>query len=290
MGGEGKRCRKEEVSLMLSDYFTGHLDDSQRVLVEQHLAECPECRAALAAMELLATDTDLARAKAPPPHLSEETLTTFYQDPTKLSPEKQKRIAEHLATCPRCRQELQFLRHTEQELRDSLLPPEENRSAMATLTASFTREPWWPLASIAALLCVVIGISLIHTWYVGLPPGTAPGASVTCLLRETQRSAGEPTMVTRSAANLPLTLIVPLYPRDDREYTFVLSSPERNAETIRTLPLDSVSSGYAYLSLSTHTLEDQTYLINLFEVNAPAADTTVRYYPFVLRSPPPTDD
>lgn len=77
------KCHETEP--LLASYAFGALDDDEQLQVERHLAHCPECRDALAALAGLPVLLDLAGStettiQTPPPLLEASVIAGLYRD------------------------------------------------------------------------------------------------------------------------------------------------------------------------------------------------------------------
>ena len=102
---------------MLSDYFTRHLNEEDRGSVEQHLAGCRTCRIHLRTMALVAGKPETVLTDRDIRHFSPTLLSRYYADVGSLDEKLVKRIEEHLESCDECRQDLDFLKNSDLDLR-----------------------------------------------------------------------------------------------------------------------------------------------------------------------------
>jgi anti-sigma factor RsiW len=120
MNSDVTDCLRPEIEVLLSDYYTGHLDAEQTRLVKEHLAECRPCRHSLRMMAAIS-------AKIPPldisgleRHYSPQLLGRYFAEPRSLDAELVRRIEQHVSICPECAADIQFLQDSDQDLRLSV--------------------------------------------------------------------------------------------------------------------------------------------------------------------------
>lgn len=104
----------------LYEYFLEQTDEDTSRRVEFHLAACMECRELLRVMALLSGASEEEVSPAGGDHPLLEVLVSYYKDPALLSSAAVKEIEAHLAACPDCRGEVEFLRVLEDDMSRAL--------------------------------------------------------------------------------------------------------------------------------------------------------------------------
>jgi anti-sigma factor RsiW len=105
----------------LSDYFTGHLSDDDKIQVEEHLDDCRECRLSLRTMLLISGKRREQREKSDEgQHYSPQLLGRFYSNPQSLDKRLMQKIESHLAVCAECSEDMAFLQNSDLDLRSLL--------------------------------------------------------------------------------------------------------------------------------------------------------------------------
>ena len=111
------KCNRPDINLLLSDYFTGHLDVDDCREVEAHLKECRPCRISLRTMALIADKPEPLADDASARHFSPTLLSRYHGDVQSLDPRLVERIEGHLQECDECSADLEFLKNSEIDLR-----------------------------------------------------------------------------------------------------------------------------------------------------------------------------
>ncbi|MCP4569250.1 MAG: hypothetical protein GY841_16875 [FCB group bacterium] len=109
-------CNEPENFLLLSDYFTGHLDPEDINRIESHLGDCQFCRLSLRAMLLIAGKKELPSHLLEEQHYSPQLLGRFYAEPQSLDKRLIEQIESHLAICPECAEDIAFLKNSNLDL------------------------------------------------------------------------------------------------------------------------------------------------------------------------------
>ena len=113
-------CSHPEIEVLLSDYYTGHLDEEQVGLVKKHLAECRPCRHSLRMMAAISAKLAPPEVKAVERHYSPQLLGRYFSDPRSLDADLVWLIEEHVAECQECAADLRFLQDSDTDLRLSV--------------------------------------------------------------------------------------------------------------------------------------------------------------------------
>jgi len=125
-------CTEPEISLLLSDYFTGHLGPEEKQRVEDHLPECRICRLSLRTMLLIAGREKTREQPTETRHFSPQLLGRFYADPQSLDPRLLQQIESHLAVCSECAEDMAFLKNSDIDLKE-LLRSNKGRSGFRAM-------------------------------------------------------------------------------------------------------------------------------------------------------------
>ncbi len=113
-------CTETNISLMLSDYFTGHLGEDDHRRVESHLIDCRMCRISLRMMALVADKPEPYAGSEKQRHFSPTLLFRFYTDVQSLDTTLVKQIEEHLQVCRECYEDLDFLKNSNIDIKNLL--------------------------------------------------------------------------------------------------------------------------------------------------------------------------
>ncbi|MFH1686121.1 MAG: zf-HC2 domain-containing protein [bacterium] len=120
MTPDATECSHPDIEVLLSDYYTGHLDETNTRLVKLHLSECRPCRQSLRMMAAIS-------GKLAPPegddlerHYSPQLLGRFFADPRSLDAELVRRIEQHISHCDECAADLRFLQDSDKDLRSTV--------------------------------------------------------------------------------------------------------------------------------------------------------------------------
>lgn len=95
-------------------FAAGTLPPAEAACIEQHVADCAECRAEVDALRSM---TRTLRAFAPAGHLAPELLVAYHGDRGSLSPEEIAPVEDHLRSCGPCRTDLHALERADDALR-----------------------------------------------------------------------------------------------------------------------------------------------------------------------------
>ncbi len=117
MSGQSEKCKKPEIEILLSDYFTGHLDNNQEEQVRIHLKECKSCRTSLRMMANISGKHIPTEVVVSDEHFSPQLLGRYYTNPTSLDPKLTAEIKEHLKYCKECTADIAFLHESDSDLR-----------------------------------------------------------------------------------------------------------------------------------------------------------------------------
>ena len=109
-------CKRKDIALSLSDYYTGHLDKGQRDLVKTHLGACQECRESLRMMATVSAEIEPEELEREPIHYSPELLGRYHLNPGSLGDDLVDRISQHLEHCSLCSADLIFLQESHQDI------------------------------------------------------------------------------------------------------------------------------------------------------------------------------
>ena len=95
-------------------FAAGTLPPDEAASIEQHVADCAECRAEVDALRSM---TRTLRAFAPAGHLAPELLVAYHGDRGSLSAEETAPVEAHLRHCGQCRADLRALERADATLR-----------------------------------------------------------------------------------------------------------------------------------------------------------------------------
>jgi hypothetical protein len=126
----------------LEAYRRGALDPSEFLAVDDHLAECPNCRARAAQDAISIRQLRSSFETPEAPHCSEAEIEE-YAEGRLSSP----RALSHLQDCARCREDGEDLRSFVQQGR--VITPRPGRN-------------WWPMAAAAAIAVLIAGAFLVR--------------------------------------------------------------------------------------------------------------------------------
>lgn len=110
-------CPDNDIFLLLSDYFTGHLSKEDVQRVEAHLQECRTCRRSLRTIVLIAGREKVGSRSSEQGHFSPQLLGRYYADPGSLDPRLLQKLESHLAVCDLCSTDMAFLQDSDIDLR-----------------------------------------------------------------------------------------------------------------------------------------------------------------------------
>lgn len=273
--------------MKLSDYYTGHLDDDERRVVESHLAVCPSCTQAINMITLLATDPGPDWTADAIGHPTAELLSTFYNDPRDLDGNTRNYVEGHLDSCHRCRSDLEFMTHMEQELRDTIGATDSSTRpelSFVEFIKGVLRRPLPGFAGVVAMVVIVLGVVWINRFYHQSPPFEFPGGETVYRLSETLRSAGEPPVIVRPVGDSAVFLEIPFYTRSDARYLFHIVKGDDAGTMVQPLVPDMRERGIVRLRLDPHALNDGTFYTRMSEIRTTRLHDTLRIlYPFIVR-------
>lgn len=278
------KCQDKRTRLLLSDYFSGHLGESDCRLVEAHLAECQDCRKALKTMELLTGEQ--ADPSSGPPHIAKELLAQYYQDKSAFDPDTLHAIENHLAECADCAYEVSFLRDLEEVLASSVKASPATPSLLqrlSGLSVTVLKKP--AFAYFLLLLTIYPATRHLLQFRTDQRPSFEVPSQV-YHLREMTRSAAKLPAVTYPKDQRMIQLAIPYYHSvPDCQYHFIiLDSTHTELVSAQRIP-DLSQNGVIRLLLSTEGLADGLYMVQVNEIDRLSpTDTTTSVYPFELRA------
>ncbi len=264
-------CANEQLSSLLSDYFSGHLPPADLAQVEAHLKSCPECRESVRMMTLMSPAIDHGQQS----HPAKSLLMQYYRNPDTLQDDLGILIRDHLATCRDCSAELEWLNQTETELVESLKTGQDGRDRIVPLVARYGR---YVAYAAAACLLVMVGSRVMQDDQI------QPTPQVIYRLHEAVRGTGDATEVRRTDGAKTLRFELPYYHNSD-EYgysVYILDSTTRSRRASASR-IQFPQGGRLYAECRSAELPDGDYQVVVEEIARIAArDTTVTFFPFRL--------
>lgn len=175
-----------------------------------------------------------------------------------LTPEEDLEVSDHLNDCPRCREEEQDLRQAHEymaDLADVFESPPPELKSRAAHGMPRRRPRWVALASVAAVLCVFVGLVAAYTTgFTGLFSRTT-----TASLQPTQlapRASGE-LRVDSADPNVRAQLEVSDLPRLQKdEYYELWFGKGKGRVSAGTFTVDEEGRGTVYMSVPSETIGD----------------------------------
>lgn len=113
-------CTNPGLELLLSDYYTGHLDEAATRRIKEHLSECRPCRQSLRMMAAISGKLASPEVDDLERHYSPQLLGRFFADPRSLDPDLVRRIERHVGHCDECAADLRFLQDSDKDLRSTV--------------------------------------------------------------------------------------------------------------------------------------------------------------------------
>lgn len=268
-------CNDKAIAQKLTDYFSGHLNESETAEVENHLAQCSECRQTLALMD------KLGGHRVHGDHPDREILIQYYHDPSAFSEGRKAQIRAHLEDCRECAYEYAFLRDMERDLAASaqtqLDRPGLLRRFFQAIPAVL-RKP-----AVAYFLLALTIYPAVR--YLTQGPSDEPNwAARSVTLTSMDRSDAEVATVTRRSDSDIIGVTIPQYHNLDQfEYQFEVRDSSFSREIAVELISDLTSRGSIGLLVNTRDMDDGLYTISVVEVDRIAPEDTTRHnYPLRL--------
>jgi len=125
--------------------------------LREHVISCADCRSRIEALQRLQESF----AQPIEEHPAEELLLRYADDPASLETSKAADLAEHLRTCPSCRDELAVLEGTTAaSVREPTVASEPLRPAAWRRLLRTLGEPGWRPVRAAAVFAVLVAVTL----------------------------------------------------------------------------------------------------------------------------------
>jgi hypothetical protein len=134
---------------LLTGFISGVLDPSSRHEVEQHVADCEDCRSWVATYRFFSEALQDPVA-SPAEHLSSHELCAFILTPGSLDAVTRLRCEQHLEVCSRCRREQTLVR-------EAVAAAREVRGSLAIFAGGRGATKWPTRLAMAASLLLLIG-------------------------------------------------------------------------------------------------------------------------------------
>lgn len=272
------------VTLLLSDYASGSLDEPGRRKVESHITTCEDCRKTLAFMQKLAPKATWAEREGHS-HPRAEMLRAYYEDPSTLEAGTRQAIEAHLGHCSECAFDMEFLKDLEQILPAAISERVPRRAPRRFLPQWLSRP-----VPVFSLVAVLAGVLLVV--YFQINPRTHRGAEESeaqiHVLRPLTRGQEMAATITLKDPSETVYVAIPRRAGGNgTDYQFRVWDESESTEFDVVLDSDRSQSDRIVLRLNTSPLADGRYLVILTEraLSAPT-DSTVRRFPFELRTSP----
>ena len=281
-------CTDTSFEVRIPEFVSGFLSEEERRDMIAHLESCRSCNLSVLIMRGVAQTgheaaqvteesssiTDLSA------HLTEQQVVALYASPDSLMADERVSLERHLAGCPLCSQEIEFLKSLESDMTDA------QRLSDPTTTSVISKKRTWfgmPRSAYAVaaiiLLCAVVG-SLLY-----VQRGDELSATVTHL-RELQRNSGQLPIVFRESNKPRVMVVVPL-PRasDQSRYVATLQNSARNkVDAIITVHTDT-SKSQTYL-IDTRNLPDGEFDLQVMDSRISDLPPVEFHFPFMLSTNP----
>jgi anti-sigma factor RsiW len=142
----------EDVVERLDGFHRGTLDEQTRLEIQTHLTGCAECRALSRTYRILRTSLSSGTDVAGEDHPASEQIVAYAEDRHRLDPQRARSIADHLAGCASCAEEVERTRRVAESIRRR--PEPETPGAIPTRAESRSWSTWGALAAAAILVAV----------------------------------------------------------------------------------------------------------------------------------------
>lgn len=262
-------CTDEKIGILISDYFSGHLNAAEAELVTGHLAVCQLCRESLQTMTMLAPDGSAGRLS----HPSKSVLAQYHQGRQQLDPVMSTLLEQHLAKCRDCAAELTILDDMERELRASLTGREQDGGRIQSLVGRFGR---YVAYAAAACLLLTVGYRVLVT------EDRERDQSRVYQLSESTRSSGEIVEIRQDANAKSVVLEVTFYhARAENDYSATLTDAEGAPADAKVVRLSFPSPDQILVQAQISDLQPGEYQLVITESrrdrSAPPSQT---FFPF----------
>lgn len=277
-------CRNSKISELLPDYFSGHLNDVDISIVEEHLPECQFCQENLRVMELLANNNELKDQVASSAHIAPELLTRYYVSKDSLENSAVSEIETHLDSCHKCTLELDFMTGLESDLLATDKSRETSQSLMDDILRAILeifRKP-----ALAYLLVAIVFFPTMY-WLINEDNSVSKLQSETVfVLSEQIRSEGEIPLVTRTIEDRVIRLQVSYFHLSaEKRYEFIFTNQNSDSSLAIEVISDLNEKGSIQLLANLEPLSDGSYILNILEIDkGDDKNQSQTLYPFRLET------
>jgi hypothetical protein len=288
----------EDVFEQLDGFHRGTLDERAMAEMRAHLTDCEECRALARTYRVLQVSLSSEAGIAEEGHPASERIVAYAEDRNRLDPQLARSMADHLAACASCTEEVERTRRVAESIRER---PELDSSGVIREPARTRSWSAWGALAAAVLLAAVA-----YPAYLGLfrlPSARQQAATLRSettrleadlerlrgwggavslnVLPRTLRDGAEVATVTlepdQPYAAIALELLVPRRVADEEILRFEIVGPgdeviwslEQNAATIRA---DIANWGVVTLIVPSARMEPGRHSLAVVSVDRPAED------------------
>lgn len=261
-------CTDEQIGILLSDYFSGHLGSAESEMVRGHLAACQLCRESLQTMTILSPN-GLSGQRS---HPSKVVLAQYYHDRTRLTAEVSALMERHLAECRDCAAELAILNDMERELRSSVARPEHTGAKAQSLVGRYVAY------AAAACLLIAVGYRVLVT------EDSQREQSRVYQLAESTRAGGQMVEIRRDGGSQDVVLEAPFYhARAEYDYTATIIDVRGRQVGAKTDRLSFPASGRILAHVRLTDLPPGEYQLVITESRRDrSGQPSQSHYPFRL--------
>lgn len=264
-------CTDEQIGILLSDYFSGHLGSAESEMVRGHLAACQRCRELLQTMRILAPD-GLSGQRS---HPSKVVLAQYYHDRTRLTAEISALMERHLAECRDCAAELAILDDMERELRSTVARSEPTVGVIHSLVSRYGR---YVAYAAAACLLISVGFRVLVT------EDREREQPQVYQLAESTRAGGQIVEIRRDRGPQGVVFEAPFYhARAENDYSATIIDGQGNRVDAKADRLSFPASGRIIAHVRLTDLPPGEYQLVITEMRRDrSGQPSQSYYPFRL--------
>lgn len=264
-------CTDEQIAILLTDYFSGHLGAVESERVRGHLATCQLCSESLQSMAILAPH-GLSGKRS---HPSKVVLAQYYHDRTSLAPEISELVEKHLVACRDCAAELAILDDLERELRGSVARPDQTGASIHSLVGRYGRY-----VAYAAVACLLISVG----YRVLLTEDREREQPPQYQLAEATRTGGQIVEIRREGGQQSAILEAPFYhARNENVYSATIIDGQGKQISVKVDRLSFPASGRILVHVRLTELPPGEYQLVITESRRNlSGQPSQSHYPFRL--------
>lgn len=277
-------CTDKSVELLLPDLAAGKLGEPDKQRVDTHVTECASCRKLLTIIVLLSSRRESV-SESPEPegdsagHLMARQIASIYSVPDTLTESEQTEIRKHLASCPDCAAELDFLTSMELDLRNAEPSASAGPAEGANPTTHRSRRMPARVFAIAAI--VLVTATTIWVWQSEKSDQVSSGITV---LRELSRGAAETPIVIRQSGK-PFVRVDAPVPHNNKLFTYQVSIRFVDGSILNApVTTDFATPLLIHMIVDSRTLADGDYDLAMREIDQKTNTEVTYHFPLILRT------